>query len=51
MVLNFCLIGKIQYTFLVPKMIESCRQTFMPPDFHAYSDIRSTQSVLHTYYS
>ena len=29
-VLNFCLFGEIQYTFLVPRMIESGRQTFMP---------------------
>jgi hypothetical protein len=29
-VLNFCLIGKIRHIFLVPRMIESARQTFMP---------------------
>ena len=26
----FCLIEKIQHTFLVPRMIESGRKTFMP---------------------
>ena len=26
----FCLIGKIHHNFVVPRMIESCRQTFMP---------------------
>jgi hypothetical protein len=30
MVSNFCLIGKIHHNFLVPRMIESGRQTFMP---------------------
>ena len=30
MVLNFCLIGKIRHNFLVPRMIESARKTFMP---------------------
>ena len=29
-VLHFCLIGKIHHNFLVPEMIESARQTFMP---------------------
>ena len=29
MILNFCLIGKIRHNFLVPRMIESARQTFM----------------------
>ena len=29
-VLNFCLIGKIRHNFLVPRMIESARKTFMP---------------------
>ena len=28
-VLNFCLIGKIRHNFLVPRMIESARKTFM----------------------
>ena len=37
MISNFYLIGKIHHNFLVPKMIE---------DFHAYSDLRSTQSDL-----
>ena len=27
---NFCLIGKIHHNFLVPKMIELGRKTFMP---------------------
>ena len=30
MVSNFCLIGKIPYNFLVPKVIESACKTFMP---------------------
>ena len=30
MVSNFCLIGKIHHNFLVPRMIELGRQTFMP---------------------
>ena len=39
---NFYLIRKILHNFLVPKMIElACLQ-----DFHAYSDLRSTQSAL-----
>ena len=29
-VLNFCLIGKIQYNFLVPRIVESGCKTFMP---------------------
>ena len=27
---NFCLIGKIRYNFLVPRMIELAPKTFMP---------------------
>ena len=30
MILNFCLIGKIQYNFLVPTIVESGRKTFIP---------------------
>ena len=33
MVSNFCLIGKIHHNFLVPKMIELGRKTFMPIQF------------------
>ena len=29
-VINFCLIGKIQYNFLVHRIVESGRKTFMP---------------------
>ena len=38
---NFCLIGKIHHNFLVPRMIRL-------QDFHAYSDLRSTQSEIET---
>ena len=30
MISNFCLIGKIRHNFLVPKMIELGRHSFMP---------------------
>ena len=45
-IFNFCLIGNIHHNFLVPRMIESVPETFMPiqtPDLH--------RVILHTFVS